>query len=88
MSVDSYRRLTVGQQIHILQAKYNTTVYVAACVHIAKSLIVLLGLIHTDVTQSRGRGCMDNTMKNQNKTSETQDRNVDRVLGRCYHSQD
>ena len=55
MSVDSYRRLTVYQQMHILQAKYNTTVYVAACVHLAKSLIVLLWLIQTDVTQSRGR---------------------------------
>ena len=55
MSVDSYRGLTVCQQMHILQAKYNTTVYVAACVHLAKSLIVLLWLIQTDVTQSRGR---------------------------------
>jgi hypothetical protein len=43
------------QQKHILLAKYNTTVYVAACVHLAKSLIVLLWLIQTDVTQSRGR---------------------------------
>jgi hypothetical protein len=38
--------------MHILQAKYNKTVYVAACVHLAKSLIVLLWLLQTDVTQS------------------------------------